>query len=259
MGVTGGEVCLDAVDPDQFSDIQEVGRDLSDVKREIQEAEKQLLGAELQLEEAEKCASNQEDQSGEIEREGTQAADTSVSLSAEYPRQPLDVILEGAVNPESNDDSLKAGKDEKSIDNSSVGDSSPSSPKDNNNQFDMSSDCEIELLKEPSKGCEDNETGQLLDETESEGENTEDVTLDVNLKNEDSDPGKMGNDTVKGGNTVKGENTAKGENTEDVTLDVNLKNEDSEPAKMGNDAVNDTTDELIVLRPAWQKNLSSKR
>jgi len=250
-----------AVDPDQSSDdSREVGRDLSDVKRELQEAEKQLLGAELQLEEAEKCASsqgNEYEQSRENKRtaENTQAAGTSDSLSADYPQQPLDVILEGALNQESNNDNEK---EEKSIDE-------PSSTKDNNYQFDMSSDCEIELLKEPSKGCEDNnETGQLLDETESEGENTEDVTLDVNLKNDDSEPAKMESDTVKADNTVKGENTvkaentAKGENTEDITLDVNLKNEDSEPAKMGSNAVSDTPDELIVLRPAWQKNLSSK-
>jgi len=227
------EICHDgdngaAVDPEESSDSQEVEmRDLSDVKRELQEAEKQLLGAELQLEEAEMCVSSQGDryeQSREIkraedERERTQSTGTSDSLSADYPQQPLDVILEGALNPESNDDSLKAEREEKSIDNSSKGDDiPPSSAKDNNNQFDMSSDSEIELLKEPSKGCEDNETGQLLDETESEGENTEDVTLDVNLKNEDS-----------------------------------------EPAKMGNGAINDTPDELIVLRPAWQKNLSSKK
>jgi len=73
------------------------------------------------------------------------------------------------------------------------------------------------LLKEPSTGSEDNETGQLLDETESEGENAEDITLDVSLKNEVS-----------------------------------------EPAKTGSDAVIDTPDELIALRPAWQKNLPSK-
>jgi len=216
----GGEVCHDngaAVDPEQSSD----------VKRDLQEAEKQLLGAELQLEEAEKCISNQGDkyeQSGEIkraadEKESTQAAGTSNSLSAENPKQPLDVILEGALNQESNDGSLKAGKEEKSINDSSVGDIPPSIAKDNNDQLDMSSDSEIELLKEPSKGCEEeNETvGQLLDETESEGENTQDVTLDVNLKNEDS-----------------------------------------EPAKMGSDAAKDTPDELIELRPAWQKNLSTK-
>jgi len=223
--IAGGEVCPDgaSVNPDQSFDSQEVGRDFSDVKRDLQEAEKQLLGAELQLEEAKKCVLNQEEgeyeQSGEIkraadEREGEQAAGTSASPLAESPKQPLDVVFEGALRPESNIDNIKAGNQENV---SSLGANHSSCTGDNNGQFDMSSDSEIELLKEPSTGSEDNETGQLLDETESEGENAEDVTLDVSLKNEVS-----------------------------------------EPAEMGSDAVKDTPDELIALRPAWQKNLPSK-
>merc|ERR1712212_389698 len=170
-----------AVDSDRSLDSPEVGKELSDVKREIKEAEKQLLGAEIQLEAAEKCVSSQGSKyvlSGEIkraadEREGTQAAGT---VPTDNPKHSLDVVLEGSINPESNNDHLKAGKEEKSIDESSLGDSPPSCTIDND-QFDMSSDSEIELLKEPSIAGDDNETGQLLDETESEGEDTEDVTL----------------------------------------------------------------------------------
>ena len=217
LEIAGDDVCPDgvSVNPDQSFDSQEVGRDLSDVKRDLQEAEKQLLGAELQLEEAKKCASSQEEgkyeQSGEIEGaadegEGAQAAGTSASPLAERPKQPL--------RPESNIDSIKEGNQENV---SSLGANLSSCAIDNNGQFDMSSDSEIELLKEPSNGNENNETGQLLDETESEGENAEDVTLDVTLKNEDSEPAKMGSSTIK-----------------------------------------DTSDELIALRPAWQKNLPSK-
>merc|ERR1712212_271010 len=207
-----------AVDSDRSLDSPEVGKELSDVKREIKEAEKHLLGAELQLEEAEKCVSSQGGKyvlSGEIkraadEREGTQAAGT---VPTDNPKHSLDVVLEGSINPESNNDHLKAGKEEKSIDESSLGDSPPSCTIDND-QFDMSSDSEIELLKEPSIAGDDNETGQLLDETESEGEDTEDVTLDVSLK--------------------------------------------KEPAKTRSDTADNTPDEMIALRPAWQKNLSSK-
>jgi len=223
--IAGGEVCPDgaSVNPDQSFDSQEVGRDFSDVKRDLQEAEKQLLGAELQLEEAKKCVLNQEEveyeQSGEIkraadEREGEQAAGTSASPLAESPKQPLDVVFEGALRPELNIDTIKEGNQENI---SSMGADLSSCAIDNNGQFDTSSDSEIELLKEPSTSSEDNETGQLLDETESEGENAEDITLDVSLNNEDS-----------------------------------------EPAKMGSDAIKDTPDELIALRPAWQKNLPSK-
>jgi len=225
LEIAGDDVCPDgaSVNPDQSFDSQEVGRDLSDVKRDLKEAEKELLGAELQLEEAHKCVLSQEEgkyeQSGEIkgaadEGEGAQAAGTSASLLAESPRQPLDVVFEGALRPESNIDNIKKGNQENV---SSLGADLSSCAIDNNGQFDMSSDSEIELLKEPSTGSEDNETGQLLDETESEGENAEDITLDVSLKNEVS-----------------------------------------EPAKTGSDAVIDTPDELIALRPAWQKNLPSK-
>jgi len=216
--IGGGEEYGDgsaAVDSDQSLDNPEVGRELSNVKRDIKEVEEQLLGAELQLQEAEKCVSSQGGKyvlTGEMkrvtdEREGTQAADT---LLTDNSKHSLGLVLEGSINPESNHNNLKAGKEEKSINESSSRDSPHSCTIDD----DMSSDSEIELLKEPSRAGEDNETGQLLDETESEGENTENVTLDVSPK--------------------------------------------KEHAKKGSDTVADNPDELIALRPAWQKNLPSK-
>jgi len=219
--IGGGEEYGDgsaAVDSDQSLDNPEVGRELSNVKRDIKEVEEQLLGAELQLQEAEKCVSSQGGKyvlTGEMkrvtdEREGTQAADT---LLTDNSKHSLGLVLEGSINPEqaeSNHNNLKAGKEEKSINESSSRDS----PHSCNIDDDMSSDSEIELLKESSRAGEDNETGQLLDETESEGENTENVTLDVSPK--------------------------------------------KEHAKKGSDTVADNPDELIALRPAWQKNLPSK-
>ena len=127
------------------------------------------------------------------------------------------MVLEGSLKPESNIGNSNARKGDKSIDVASLGGKSPSCTIEND-QFDMSSDSEIELLKEPSLSDEDNEMGQLLDETESEGENTEEITRPV----------------------------------------VTLKNETSDLSKMGGDTVKDTPDELIALRPAWQKNLPNK-
>jgi len=225
MAAAGGEASHDdgaLVDPDESFDSQKERIDLSDVKRDLKEAEGQLLGAVIQLEEAEKVVPSQEgkyEQSGEIitsadEKEGVQAAGT---LLADDPKHSLDVVLEGSLKPESNNENSNAGEEEKSIDDSSLGDRSPSCTVDND-QFDMSSDSEIELLKDPSISGEDNEMGQLLDETESEGENTEDLTQHV----------------------------------------VSLKNETSQITKVGSDTVEDTPDELIALRPSWQKNLPNK-
>jgi len=210
--IGGGEEYGDdsaAVDSDQSLDNPEVDRELSNVKRDIKEVEEQ------QLQEAEKCVSSQGGKyvlTGEMrrvtdEREGTQATDT---LLTDNSKHSLGLVLEGSINAESNHNNLKAGKEEKSINESSSRDSPHSCTMDD----DMSSDSEIELLKEPSRAGEDKETGQLLDETESEGENTENVTLDVSPK--------------------------------------------KEHAKKGSDTVADNPDELIALRPAWQKNLPSK-
>jgi len=211
-------------DPDEFFDGQ-MARDLSDVKRDLKEAEDQLLGPAIRLDEAIKGIPSQEGKyklSGEItgsadEREDTQQCTGSSTLLADDPKHSLDVVLEGSLKPESNIGNSNARKEDKSIDNASLGGKSPSCTIEND-QFDMSSDSEIELLKEPSLSDEDNEMGQLLDETESEGENTEEITRPV----------------------------------------VTLKNETSDLSKMGGDTVEDTPDELITLRPAWQKNLPNK-
>jgi len=194
LPAAGGEASHDGavVDPDESFDGQK--------ERDLKDEEGQLLGAVVQLEEAD-------------EREGVQAAGPG-TLLADNPKHSL----EGSLKPESNHDNSNAGEEEKSIDDSSLGDRSQSCTVDND-QFDMSSDSEIELLKEPSISGEDNVMGQLLDETESEGENTDDITQPV----------------------------------------VSLKNETSHHiAKMGSDAVEDASDELIALRPSWQKNLPNK-
>merc|ERR1712037_380699 len=209
LTVAGGEASHDdgaVVDPDESFDGQK--------ERDLKYAEGQLVGAVIQVEEADKGVPSQEvkyEQSGEMrisadEREGVRAADN--------PKHSL----EGSLKPESNHDNSNAGEEEKSIDDSSLGDRSPPYTVDND-QFDMSSDSEIELLKEPSISGEDNVMGQLLDETESEGENTEDIIQPI----------------------------------------VTLKNKTSHHiSKMGSDTVEDAPDELIALRPAWQKNLPNK-
>jgi len=197
LTAAGGEASHDGavVDPDESFDGQK--------ERDLKDEEGQLLGAVVQLE--------------ADEREGVQAAGPG-TLLADNPKHSLDVVLEGSLKPESNHDNSNAGEEEKSIDDSSLGDRSPPCTVDND-QFDMSSDSEIELLKEPSISGEDNVMGQLLDETESEGENTDDITPPV----------------------------------------VTLKNETSHHiSKMGSDTVEDAPDELIALRPAWQKNLPNK-
>merc|ERR1712130_387013 len=112
----------------------------------------------------------------------------------------------GSLNPEPKKSSPIVEKEEKSINDSSSGTRSPSCTIVFD-QFVMSSDSEIELLEEPSMAGDD-------DETESEGENPEDVIQHVDdLNNEASDPVKMGSDSV----------------------------------------VDNTPDELIALRPAWQR------
>merc|ERR1712037_226767 len=209
LTAAGGEAFNDdgaVVDPDESFYGQK--------ERDLIDAEGQLLGSVIPMEEADKGVPSQEvkyEQSGEMrisadEREGVLAADN--------PKHSL----EGSLKPESNHDNSNAGEEEKSIDDSSLGDRSPPCTVDND-QFDMSSDSEIELLKETSISGEDNVMGQLLDETESEGENTDDITQSV----------------------------------------VSLKNETSHHiSKMGSDTVEDASDELIALRPAWQKNLPNK-
>ena len=208
LPAAGGEASHDGavVDPDESFDGQK--------ERDLKDAEGQLLGSVIQMEEADKGVPSQEgkcEQSGEMRRS---ADEREGILAADNPKHSL----EGSLKPESNHDNSNAGEEEKSIDDSSLGDRSPQCIVDND-QFDMSSDSEIELLKEPSISGEDNVMGQLLDETESEGENTEDIIQPV----------------------------------------VTLKNETSHHiSKMGSDTVEDAPDELIALRPAWQKNLPNK-
>lgn len=142
--------------------------------------------------------------------------DAAGTLLAANPKHSL----EGSLNPEPKKNNPIVEKEEKSVNDSTSGTRSPSCTIVID-QFVMSSDSEIELLEEPSMAGDD-ETGQLLDDTESEGENPEDVIQHVDdLNNEASDPVKM----------------------------------ESDPVKMESDSVvvDNTQDELIALRPAWQR------
>ena len=173
------------------------------IDRQLEEAERKTSGApwpEIPLEDglemaagegasdvADMCASRQgtrNEQHGEIEsssskREVTQAAATSLtdnpksSPSRDSNQKDMKEILGRYLEP--------LGTSKNINDGSSLGAHGPGgSPlyAVSNVQYDMSSDSEIELLRDPAH--EDLVgTGQLLDETDSEGEIGEELTLDV--------------------------------------------------------------------------------
>lgn len=206
--IAGGEASHDegAADPAKSFDIQKEGRELLDVQGDLKEAESQLLGTVLELEDADMGVPGQGEK---FVQSGDGRGDAAGTLLAANPKHSL----EGSLNPEPKKSSPIVEKEEKSVNDSSSETRSPSCTIVID-QFVMSSDSEIELLEEPSMAGDDDETGQLLDDTESEGENPEDVIQHVDdLNNEASDPVKMGSDSV----------------------------------------VDNTPDELIALRPAWQR------
>ena len=195
------------MDPAKSFDIQKEGRELLDVQGDLKEAESQLLGTVLELEDADMGVPGQGEK---FVQSGDERGDAAGTLLAANPKHSL----EGSLNPEPKKNNPIVEKEEKSVNDSTSGTRSPSCTIVID-QFVMSSDSEIELLEEPSMAGDDDETGQLLDDTESEGENPEDVIQHVDdLNNEASDPVKMESDSV---------------------------------------VVDNTPDELIALRPAWQR------